>query len=168
MHRLLREAAIDPLALGAAGTEDLQRERAEAYCQELFKEIKSRLRHTPFWFRGHRLLAELGIEQRELGIAYAAAQALQVLARSAQDQARAKGLLGICHLRMGSIARAVSILEEATSALPTDAGLLEELAAAYIAGDQKDRAKAILERIPQECLGQQGKIALELFKRPDY
>lgn len=130
--------------------------------------IRSLLRRFPFWLRGHQRLGEMSLEANDVATAYAAAQCL-IAATGEQSSLRGEAylLLGRSFLRRSDWKTSIGYLERAADLLPQDLRVLEERAAAHIAGGERPRALELLEIIPTERLSPAAKAALDFLRSTD-
>ncbi len=108
--------------------------------------LKDRLKRFPFWYKGHLDYSQLALAKKDIGAAYASAQAALNLAGSKSQSAAAKKMLAACHLLAGENDQAIALLQEVVQhdqSLP----VLEDLAAAYIAAGTFLKAKELFEQI---------------------
>lgn len=122
--------------------------------------LRSLLRRFPYWIQGHLEYAEDALSRDSIAEAYASGNAALYLSSSnAHQRAAAHFVLGRSFLRRGDWRSAVEYLSLATTELPSDYSIIEELAAAYILGGDYRSANPLLEAIPANHISAAGKAA---------
>ncbi|MBN8549691.1 MAG: hypothetical protein J0M12_10280 [Deltaproteobacteria bacterium] len=145
---------------------DLERPASEARAisHEKNSYLRSRLRETPYWKRGHLLLGELSLQEDDVATAYACAKAVGILSAEGASS-EADTLLGRCYLKRGAFVEATAFLEKGALARPNDSALQEDVAACYIGRGEFKKAAQILSVIPQQRLSVPGHAALLYSKK---
>ena len=127
--------------------------------------LHSILRSYPFWGNGHQRLGEAALESGDVATAYASGQAAKILSyRKPRARARALHLLGRCFLARGEWQMALELLREAESALPKDARIKQDEAAALMVGKEHAQALELLSSVAAQDLTADGKAALEYLR----
>lgn len=145
---------LDPIrALDA----DAQAAERSAASQRYSEYLRTRLRKTPYWTRGHLLLGQEALRLNDVATSYACAKAAAVLAG---PSAQSERLLAGCYLKRGAFQEASQILEKLASSVPNDYGLREDLAACFIGMEKFRQAREVLEAVPEESISAPGKAAL--------
>ena len=128
--------------------------------------LKTTLRRTPYWMRGHLLFAEHSMQLHDRASAYAGAVTVMASERSADTLKRAAQFtLAKCYLQSGAPETTIRILSalESGAALPVSA--LEDLSAAYMARNDFARARQILEGVSGEQLSPEGTAARDYLRQ---
>ncbi len=127
--------------------------------------LRSILRSYPFWGNGHQRLGEAALESGDVATAYASGQAAKILSEGKpRARGRALHLLGRCFLARGEWQVALELLREAKIALPEDARITQDEAAALMAGKEHAQALELLSRLSANDLTADGKAALEYLR----
>lgn len=123
--------------------------------------LRALLRRFPYWWHGHRILAEESLAHDAVACAYASALCMQAIGdRSRYARASSECILGRCFLRRGDWREALIHLEAASHLVPNDFHVNEERAAALILGGDMKAACDILAAIPKHHISAEGKAAL--------
>ena len=160
--RLLRQRAQADSA-GAIEQLDYERLNAARRAEEedFVEYLRSRLRHTPYWKRGHIELGHAALALGDIATAYASGHAIGALENGRPSSGHSEELLAMSYTKRGAFDRAIPILEELVSRRPKQWGLREELAAAYIGAGEHEKAKTQLEQIPARLRSVPGSAALK-------
>lgn len=173
MYRRIVAAALDILwHLGAGSltrsnsSYALGKHREDDPVRSRLPLLRSLLRRFPYWLRGHLRLAEESLTIDDIITAYSSAHCIIAGSYSTRNTPlRAEGylLMGRACLRRGDWRSCLKHLQTAAELLPGDSRILEEEAAAYMAGDERARALTILQTIPSRKLSVAGRAALEFL-----
>jgi hypothetical protein len=133
--------------------------------QRRIGQLRQLLRRYPYWSRGHLRFSELSLQVDDVASAYASGRAaLALVAAEGKEAGAAYFILGRCHLRRDDWAGSIPHLERAEQLLGNDRRVVEELAAAHMAGGDYTRAREYLERIPNPQLTPPARAALEFIR----
>ena len=123
------------------------------------------LRKYPWWRFGHSELAELQLQNGDAPKAYISGVAMKQLAKSDSDLKAAHFVIGRAELQVGEVTRSIQTLLSALGNSECDYRVREELAAAYLANDEVEKAEAELRLIPEERISVTGKSVLSFCVR---
>ncbi len=147
------------LVLQSRGSGGLDASRVFGFIEVL----RSALRRYPTWRDGHIRLARYAITCENLPLAQSSVLAAQALG-SEDDDHRTSGELafvrGILALRLGYPERAIAILTPLVDFHPE---VKEELAAAYAATGDREKALSILKSIPIQELSAAARVTMEFL-----
>ena len=127
--------------------------------------LRHSLRATPYWITGHQIYSEASLRAGDISGAYASAMTVlhcEPLGSLARD---AKIVLASCYLRSGGATRTVEILSELSKVSDLPVHAKEDLAAAYMALNQMEQARGVLEKVPVGELSIAGRAAVEFLRK---
>ena len=130
------------------------------------RKLRGLLAATPWWVRGHLLLAQLALQNDDIATSYASTQAvMQLVSPASTSFDLARRLLARCFLRRNAAAQAEAMLVELSQKYPSDYEVIEDLAACYVARSAWLEAEREFGKIPFEQLGAEARAALEYVKQ---
>ena len=118
-----------------------------AATEELY--LRGLLRRVPWWFEGHRRLAELALESRAEQLLLTSTHAMRVVAQSSEQREVAAHFMARRSLRQGDHDQAVALLEPLVRSSSRE-DLKEDLVAALIGVERYHDAIALIETVPTE------------------
>lgn len=157
---MLLDGPLSNRLLSSALTLMWQCSAARTRVGERSQTIRPLLRRFPFWSKGHEILAEESLLHDNVACAYASALCMNALEpNNEHTTVQVNFILGRCYLRRGDWMTAHHYLEEASRLAPSNIPIQEEHAAALILGGELEKARSLLERIPETALSAEGKAA---------
>lgn len=120
------------------------------------------VRRYPYWLSGHLFVAEYALANKDVGRAYAAAQAVLAASfrTSSSYRKKAEFILARCHLSKGDASSALALFEDWKLKYSTTAKAQEEIAACLMALSRLQEAHTTLSSINPNRLSQEGRAAL--------